>query len=146
MYLSDQKGWSRDPPLSRPHLRVGSGGNSICCRRSLSIWGLPKVSNSFPSFQQTWLLHLSLFSFAIAKVFATSLLLQYFPSHYSIIQAFCARQGMSVRLPVTAESCWGLDVKCWAVGCNGNNGAVQEPVNFIWARVDPWRLCLPCFL
>ena len=24
--LSDQKGWSQDPPLPRPHLRVGSGG------------------------------------------------------------------------------------------------------------------------
>ena len=28
MYLSDQKGWSQDPPLPRPHLRVGSGGES----------------------------------------------------------------------------------------------------------------------
>ena len=25
MNLSDQKGWSQDPPLPRPHLRVGSG-------------------------------------------------------------------------------------------------------------------------
>jgi len=29
MYLSDLKGWSQDPPLPRPHLRVGSGGRSI---------------------------------------------------------------------------------------------------------------------
>ena len=29
MHLSDQKGWSQDPPLPRPHLRVGSGGKSI---------------------------------------------------------------------------------------------------------------------
>jgi len=29
MHLSDQKGWSHDPPLSRPHLRVGSGGERI---------------------------------------------------------------------------------------------------------------------
>jgi len=29
MYLSDQKGWSQDPPLPRPHLRVGSGGEGI---------------------------------------------------------------------------------------------------------------------
>ena len=29
MYLSDWKGWSQDPPLPRPHLRVGSGGEGI---------------------------------------------------------------------------------------------------------------------
>ena len=29
MYLSDQKGWSQDPPLPRPHLRVDSGGEGI---------------------------------------------------------------------------------------------------------------------
>ena len=26
VYLSDQKGWSHDPPLPRAHLRVGWGG------------------------------------------------------------------------------------------------------------------------
>ena len=26
MHLSDQKGWSQDPSLPKPHLRVGSGG------------------------------------------------------------------------------------------------------------------------
>ena len=29
MHLSDQKGWSQDPPLPRPHLRAGSGGVGI---------------------------------------------------------------------------------------------------------------------
>jgi len=29
MNLSDQKGWSQDPPLPSPHLRVGSGGEGI---------------------------------------------------------------------------------------------------------------------
>jgi len=29
MYLSDQKGWSWDPSLPSPHLRVGSGGEGI---------------------------------------------------------------------------------------------------------------------
>jgi len=29
MHLSDQKGWSQDPPLPRPHLRVGREGKSI---------------------------------------------------------------------------------------------------------------------
>jgi len=29
VYLSDQKGWSQDPPLLRANLRVGSGGEGI---------------------------------------------------------------------------------------------------------------------
>jgi len=29
IHLSDQKGWSQDPPLPRPHLRVGSGSKGI---------------------------------------------------------------------------------------------------------------------
>jgi len=29
MYLSDQKGWSQDPPLPSPHLKVGSGGEDF---------------------------------------------------------------------------------------------------------------------
>jgi len=29
MYLSDWEEWSQDPPLPRPHLRVGSGGRGI---------------------------------------------------------------------------------------------------------------------
>ena len=29
MYLSEQKGWSQDPPLPKPHLRVGSGGRDF---------------------------------------------------------------------------------------------------------------------
>jgi len=29
IHLNDQKGWSQDPPLPRPHLRAGSGGEVI---------------------------------------------------------------------------------------------------------------------
>ena len=29
VHLSDWNGWSQDPPLSRPHLRVDSGGKGI---------------------------------------------------------------------------------------------------------------------
>jgi len=29
MYLSDRKGWSQDPPLPRPHLRVGNVDEGI---------------------------------------------------------------------------------------------------------------------
>ena len=29
MHLSDRKGWSQDPPLPSPLLRVGSGGKGI---------------------------------------------------------------------------------------------------------------------
>ena len=29
MQVNDREGWSQDPPLPRPHLRVGSGGTNI---------------------------------------------------------------------------------------------------------------------
>ena len=29
MYLSDQKEWNQDPPVPRPHLRVGRGSKGI---------------------------------------------------------------------------------------------------------------------
>ena len=48
--------------------------------RSLPAWGLPKVSSSFPSFLPLQLAQLGSFSFAVAKDFATLLLLRYFPS------------------------------------------------------------------
>jgi len=74
MNLSDQKGWSQDPPLPSPHLRVGSGGEGISCWRSLYTWGLLKVGSSFPSFLCLWLLHLAMFLFAVAEDFSTLLL------------------------------------------------------------------------
>lgn len=37
MHLSDQKGWSQDPPLPRPHLRVGSGGEGILLEISVYL-------------------------------------------------------------------------------------------------------------
>jgi len=77
MHLSDWKGWSQDPSLPRPHLRVGSGGGDNSCWRSLPTQTFPKVSSSFPSFLHLCLLHLD--SFAVAKDFATLLL-----CHYSI--------------------------------------------------------------
>jgi len=39
MYLSEQKGRSQDPPLPRPHLRVGSGGESVLSWRRLPTQG-----------------------------------------------------------------------------------------------------------
>ena len=38
VHLSDQKSWSQDPPLPRPRLRVGSGGEGISCWRFLPTW------------------------------------------------------------------------------------------------------------
>jgi len=49
MHLSDWKGWSQDPPLPRPHLRAGSGGEGI----SLDIpayWKSSKGKQVFFSF------------------------------------------------------------------------------------------------
>ena len=53
MYLSDQKGWSQDPPLPRPHLRVGSGGESF----SLEI---PVYVRSFEGKQLLFFIFVSL--------------------------------------------------------------------------------------
>ena len=44
MQLNGRKGWSQDPPLPRPHLRVGSGGEGIW--RSLPAWGPHRPSES----------------------------------------------------------------------------------------------------
>uniref|UniRef100_A0A8V0Y9V1 Myotrophin n=1 Tax=Gallus gallus TaxID=9031 RepID=A0A8V0Y9V1_CHICK len=46
MCLSDRKGWSQDPPLPRPHLRVGSGGKGILLEVSAYL-------RPFPSFLST---------------------------------------------------------------------------------------------
>ena len=78
VHLSDWKGCSQDPPLPRPRVRVGSGGEGISCQGSLPTWSLPKVSSSFSSFLHPWLLHLGSFSFAVAKGFATLLLSSYY--------------------------------------------------------------------
>ena len=87
-HLSDWKGWSQDPPLPRPYLRVGIVGEGVSSWRCLPTWGLPKVSSSFPSLLYLWLLCLGSFSFAVAKDFATLLL----SFHYSItlVIAGCA--------------------------------------------------------
>jgi len=50
VYLSYQKGWSQDPPLPGPHLRVGSGGTGISSgdhRVSDDFIGFLKVSSFF---------------------------------------------------------------------------------------------------
>ena len=46
MHLSDHNGWSQDPPLPRPHLKVSSGGEGISCWRFLPTWDILKVSTS----------------------------------------------------------------------------------------------------
>ena len=40
LYLNDQKGWSRDSPLPRPHLRVGSRGDGILLEIPVYLWPL----------------------------------------------------------------------------------------------------------
>ena len=82
VHLNNWKGWIYPPP--GPHLRVGSGSKAISCQRSLPTWGLPKVSSFFFIH---FCMYLGLFSFAVAKDFATLLLLLYFLSHYSITYA-----------------------------------------------------------
>ena len=62
VYLKDQKGWSQDPPLPRPHLKVGSGGEGISAGDPClpdDFAGLLKVSSFFPLFLSLLLWHLS---------------------------------------------------------------------------------------
>ena len=62
MHLSDRKGWRQDPPLPRPHLRVGSGGKGISSGDpSLpeDLTGLLRVSSFFLLFLCLLLSHLS---------------------------------------------------------------------------------------
>jgi len=46
--LSDWEGWSQDPHLSRPHLRVGSG--STCILLETSAYLRPSQGKQFLSF------------------------------------------------------------------------------------------------
>jgi len=65
VHLIDQKGWSQDPPLPRPHVRFGSGGKGIFLeipvylRSSKGKWILFFVSVYTP-------LYLSIFLLAVA--------------------------------------------------------------------------------
>jgi len=55
VHLSDRKGWSQDPPLSRLHCWQWRQGH--LAGRSLPIWGLPGVSKFFYLFLRSQLLH-----------------------------------------------------------------------------------------
>jgi len=75
MHLSDQKGWSQDPPLPRPHLRVGSGGKGILLEISVylrssegkQLLSLISVSMAV-AFEQTHLLQPKLCYSAVVAV------------------------------------------------------------------------------
>jgi len=84
MLLSDWKGWSQDPPLPRTHLRVGSGGEGVWLELPTYLRPFKGKQLFFLSFLHPLLLPLGLFLFAVAKDFATLLLLLYFLSYCSI--------------------------------------------------------------
>ena len=65
MHLSDQKGWSQDPPLPRPHLSVGSGGKGILLEVPAYL-RLSKGKQILFLFMCLWLLCLGLSSLAAA--------------------------------------------------------------------------------
>jgi len=80
--LHEQVGWSEDPPLPRPHLRVGSGLEDI-------LLEIPVYVRSFRGKQIFFLC----FLFAVVKDFAILLLLLHFLLHYSItggIKCYCS--------------------------------------------------------
>ena len=74
---------SQDPPLPRPHLRVGSGEVRESCWRSLHARVLLEVSSFFSLFLGPGLLCLDIFLFAVASDCATLLLILCFPSGYN---------------------------------------------------------------
>jgi len=84
MALSDQKRWSQDPCPPRPHLRVGSGGESILLGIRVYLWPSEGKYLFFSLLLHLCLLCLGLSLFFTAEDFATPLLLLYFPSSYSI--------------------------------------------------------------
>jgi len=47
--LSEQKGWSQDPPLPSPHLRVGSGGEDVLLEIPMYLWPSEGKISSFVS-------------------------------------------------------------------------------------------------
>ena len=81
MYLSDWKGWSQDPSLPRPHLRVGSGGKWILLeiptyvRPSKGKWVLFFVSVSVVAMFEHILIccSLGLCFYAVVVTFSTVL-------------------------------------------------------------------------
>ena len=105
VHLSGWKRWSQDPPLPRPHLRVGSGGEGISYWGFVYASGFSKVSSSFPLFLYFWLLPLVLFSVVVAKDFAILLLLWYYilciiPSHLVI---FVIGNKLPVNTPLNSN-------------------------------------------
>jgi len=83
--LSDWKGWSQDPPLPRPHLKVGHGGKATLLEFPACLWPSKGKQAFCLCFLYLQLLHLGLSVFATAKGFTALLLLLYFLLHYSII-------------------------------------------------------------
>ena len=101
MYLSDQKGWSQDPPLSRPHL-----GLAVEVRGSLArdLGVFLKVSSLFfPLFLCPQLLHVGLFSFATALDCATPLLSLYFSSRYTITSLYSSTLVPAAWIPIQLQ-------------------------------------------
>ena len=85
-YMSDQKGWIQDPPLPRPHLRIGSGNKSISSGEPCVLEGRQLLSfTSVPTavvFEQI-LTCCSLGSCCSAIIDAHSITLQYLPSPFT---------------------------------------------------------------
>ena len=83
LYLSDQKGWSQDPPLPGPHLRVGNGSKGILLE--ISAYLSPSKGKGVFSFVSlpVALLYLNKSSLAAVWDLATLPSLLRFPLHYN---------------------------------------------------------------
>ena len=72
VHLSNQKGWSQDPPLPSPHLRVGSGDRDVLLEIPVYL-RLFEGKQLFGFISCPGLLHLSKSSLAAAWDFAALL-------------------------------------------------------------------------
>ena len=92
MYLSDQKGCSQDPPLPRPHLRVGSGSKGILLGISAYLRSSEGKEHSSPP-------PIPLFSMPMAVVLTMSLSVAWGPT---ALLSCCAFHCVTIPNPYSS--------------------------------------------
>jgi len=112
MHPSDQKGWSQDAAIPRPHLRVGSGGMAVLLEIPAYLRPSKGMQIFFPLFLCPQLLRLGLLSLTAAQDLATLLSLLCFSLLYStrvlyVLVFFCcylkvfeSNRGNILQIPV----------------------------------------------
>ena len=92
MPLRDWKEWSLAPPLPRPHLRVGSGGNGVLLEISVWVWSSEGKQLLFLNFCAygcyVWVNLYLLHSVTLLLCFCAvlSIVLQYYQYVFTVVQ------------------------------------------------------------